>query len=351
MKKLLIALLCSTAWGQGFTPRASAAYVNPGSGWAPWTSGANFGQLNYQPYAIGLYCQSTANGPWTPCQPGGASGSASITGGTIDGAVIGGTTPAAGTFTTLNAASGTFTGKVSVTSAAATITSPTFTVVDSEPSTTTMLGSALYAPNLAAGNNLYYIIGKVNTGNNAYYMQYNYNSAGGSNNVLIFQSVGQPSQLSLFSSGNSVFGNGGSVAADQGYKLDVVGTFRAQTSTTSPAYLTPNSYVGRSQTGALTQTIVASTSTAMYQIALASNCKTAVTSAAYTATVSYTDTSNTVQTISSGLVPCDTLGTASRYNNLSVANVLTGTAISLSTSTTGSVSYDIAVTATQITSN
>jgi hypothetical protein len=132
---------------------------------------------------------------------------------------------------------------------------------------------------------------------------------------------------------------------DLNHVLSVVGDIYA------PIYLTPNTFVGRSQTAALNQTIVASASTAAYRISMATNCKTAVAAASYTSTVSYTDTSNTVQTIASGAVVCTTLGTATQSNAITVANVLSGTPISLATTTSGAVSYDVAVTVEQVTSN
>jgi len=113
----------------------------------------------------------------------------------------------------------------------------------------------------------------------------------------------------------------------------------------------PNTYVGRSQTGALTQTIVASAVGATYRITLASNCDAAAGSTAYTASVSYTDTSSTVQTIASGAIDCTTLGANSKYNTVQVGNVKSGTAISLATTTSGAVTYDVSVVAEQITTN
>lgn len=94
---LLVSMFAQLAFSQTVTPTPVAAYINTGSGWNPWTSGAGFGALGATPLSVGLFCQVSASSQWTPCAIG-ATGAASITSGTIDNTVIGGTTPAAGTF-------------------------------------------------------------------------------------------------------------------------------------------------------------------------------------------------------------------------------------------------------------
>jgi hypothetical protein len=81
-----ISLLALTVFlGQSlpFNPPAQGVYVNSGSGWNAWNAAASFGALTYAPPATGIYCQSSATSPWTPCIPGQSSvvntGSASNT--------------------------------------------------------------------------------------------------------------------------------------------------------------------------------------------------------------------------------------------------------------------------------
>lgn len=90
-------MIAQCAFPQTVTPTPVAAYINSGSGWNPWTSGAGFGALGATPLSVGLFCQVSASSQWTPCAIG-ATGAASITSGTIDNTAIGGTTPSAGTF-------------------------------------------------------------------------------------------------------------------------------------------------------------------------------------------------------------------------------------------------------------
>lgn len=64
------------------TPTPFAAFLGSGSPvmWSPWTSASGQGALQNTPPAIGLYCQANPPlGPWTPCVPGGGSGTGTVT--------------------------------------------------------------------------------------------------------------------------------------------------------------------------------------------------------------------------------------------------------------------------------
>lgn len=113
----------------GYTPPAAAAYISAnGTSWSPWTSVIAGGQIGYTPTnKVALYCQATATSAWAPCNPGGGtavpSGPAGgdlggtypnptvvgshIASGTINGATIGVTTPAAVNATTLTSSGNT----------------------------------------------------------------------------------------------------------------------------------------------------------------------------------------------------------------------------------------------------
>jgi hypothetical protein len=113
----------------------------------------------------------------------------------------------------------------------------------------------------------------------------------------------------------------------------------------------PNTFVGRSQTGALNQTLLSSAVGAMYRINIASNCDLAVASAAYNLNLTYADPSGTTHNVSSSDIDCTTLGDSSVFNVTNVANLKSGSAVVLTSSTTGAVSYDVAVTVEQLTTN
>jgi len=120
------------ALAQSPSPTPVAAYINSGSGWNPWTSAQGFGAANFSPIQVALFCQASAGGQWTPCNPGsqGAllsvnnlsdvasvsaaqsnlglgtiatqnSNSVSVTGGSINGTSLGVSTPAAVVGTTV----------------------------------------------------------------------------------------------------------------------------------------------------------------------------------------------------------------------------------------------------------
>jgi hypothetical protein len=357
MKVLIFLLLSGTALAQ-FNPAPRAAYIFTGGVWSPLAgAGAQIGPPN--PTPIALYVRSGGN--WVAWDgAGGGGGGATIPSTTNlisgDGAGNGansGIAPA--NVMTLSGAQTvtgvkTFSANMSNTSSTATTAAAaTVTINDTEATSALMVPFSIVTPNMAAGSSTVntYLGHDTATARNAFQTSFAYTASNSTANRVEMKFTGQSSNITTYASGNTQIGTN----TDAGFKLDVAGTFRAQTSIISPSYLTANSFVGRSQTGALNQTIIASASTAMYEISLASNCKTAVAAAAYTATVNYTDTSNTAQSVSSGAIPCDTLGTASKFNSLTVANVLTGTSIALATTTSGAVSYDVAVAVKQVSAN
>jgi hypothetical protein len=49
------------------------AYINPGSGWVPWSASLGSGFITPQPPGIALYCSSNGT-TWSPCNPSGGGG-------------------------------------------------------------------------------------------------------------------------------------------------------------------------------------------------------------------------------------------------------------------------------------
>lgn len=76
--KRLITLLILAAVPALAQQQQYAAYVNPGTGWAPWTAASGSGQIGSTPIGVYLFCQAAANGPWSPCT--GSSGGGTYTG-------------------------------------------------------------------------------------------------------------------------------------------------------------------------------------------------------------------------------------------------------------------------------
>lgn len=110
-------------------------------------------------------------------------------------------------------------------SAGATVTSTTgntLVVTDNEPAAGAMTGITLLAPNMVNNDVFYFIIGQANTSANSYNIRYTKVATG---NYLAFSPTGIIPQLEMFSSGGTTIGN---ATSDSGYKLDVLGSFRAQ---------------------------------------------------------------------------------------------------------------------------
>lgn len=71
MKKLILILACLSV--PALAQQQFAAYVNPGTGWTPWTAASGSGQVGATPIGVNLFCQASAGAAWSPCT--GASGS------------------------------------------------------------------------------------------------------------------------------------------------------------------------------------------------------------------------------------------------------------------------------------
>jgi hypothetical protein len=201
-----------------------------------------------------------------------------------------------------------------------------FLTINDSATTSGNYGIADQQPGIPAGGNRMWILGEQITGGNSVIIQYNKTTSGP--HSLGLGMWNSNNTLQIFADGTSSFA--GNVTAN---------------------VLPPVNFVARSQNGALNQTLVSSAAGAMYRISIASNCDTAVASAGYTVNLAYADTSGSTQNVSSGAISCTTLGSSSVFNVVNVANLKSGTAAVLTTTTTGAVSYDVAVTVEQITAN
>lgn len=114
----------------------------------------------------------------------------------------------------------------------------------------------------------------------------------------------------------------------------------------------PFNFVSRNLTTALASTtLFTAPATALYQLNAAVNCDSASGTSA-TLTISYTDPSSTVQTITLSAANCTTLGAESIASlNGQAFNAKFGTTIIISTAISGTPTYDVAVSAVQLTAN
>lgn len=116
-----------------------------------------------------------------------------------------------------------FTAKVSATATTATsVTSPTFAVSDSEATQASMIGQTILAPNMSTSSILYTYLGHDTGTRNAAYMGFAYRGAGSTLSNWQFSFAGTGSLLTLFATNDVAIGT----STDNGYKLDVVGSFR-----------------------------------------------------------------------------------------------------------------------------
>lgn len=142
MKRLLILLsLVSPCFGQAlpYTPTPYAAYISAdGTTWNAWTSAGGFGSLAYTPVPIGLYCQASANVPWTPCTPSSSTGT--ITSLTASDPIVATPTPITTTGTFSCPSCVTLTGTQTVTNK--TVSGPTITAT----SATGGFNGVIYTP-------------------------------------------------------------------------------------------------------------------------------------------------------------------------------------------------------------
>lgn len=80
---LLSIMLAHLVLAQSVTPYPVAAFLENGSAWIPWASAGSFGYASETPYSVGLFCQASTGGQWSPCQPivnGSSPSFAAITG-------------------------------------------------------------------------------------------------------------------------------------------------------------------------------------------------------------------------------------------------------------------------------
>lgn len=119
----------------------------------------------------------------------------------------------------------TFSAKTSFTSSTATsITSPTVLTQDNEPNATSMIPFSALVPNLGAGNTSFMYLGKDGTSTrNSAYWGYRYVGTGSTANTSFFSFGGMGNILTLFGTANV----GINTATDNGFNLDVNGSFRA----------------------------------------------------------------------------------------------------------------------------
>jgi hypothetical protein len=78
---ILIVAGAAAAHAQGVPPKPVAAFINPGSGWTPWTTTNSAGLVGSTPPEVALYCQNGAS--WAPCTgTGGGAPTSCANGGT-----------------------------------------------------------------------------------------------------------------------------------------------------------------------------------------------------------------------------------------------------------------------------
>lgn len=124
----------------------------------------------------------------------------------------------------------TFSASTVVNSTTATSASaPTLTVTDSETSQASMVGQTILAPNMSTSSILYNYFGHDTGTRNSAYMGFAYKGAGSTLANWQFSFAGTGSLLTLFATNDVTVGS----ATDSGFKLDVIGSFRATTYNTA----------------------------------------------------------------------------------------------------------------------
>jgi len=107
------------------------------------------------------------------------------------------------------------------------------------------------------------------------------------------------------------------------------------------------------QTGSISITTIftVGANTAQFHITGSIYCNTAVSTATAALTITYTDSSSTVQTITPTAAACTTLGAASFNNINAVVTAKNGTLIRYSTTAVNAPNYDVRVQVHQLSTN
>lgn len=128
-----------------------------------------------------------------------------------------------------------------------------------------------------------------------------------------------------------------------------------QNLTTGRVYFTTVPITGSdskvAQTGNIgaTTLFTAGSSDALYLVAAQVSCDSVVATGTALATLSYTDISNTLQSLAITAAACTTLGAASVSPLLTAVNVKAGTVVSYTTTTANSPHYVVRITALKLT--
>jgi hypothetical protein len=123
----------------------------------------------------------------------------------------------------------TFNNAKIATTAVTGFTTPSFLITDSEVAQSGMVGQSILAPNQAVTNTLYTIFGHDGTvTRNSGYLGFNYQGTGSTANAVFLGLTGVGPNMTLFGDGDVGVGS-----ADNGFKMEVAGSFRATTVSTT----------------------------------------------------------------------------------------------------------------------